>query len=403
MEESPVRAPQTNAGDECESFEKPMHKAVITGDLGLFDLKKSVNEVENGQTPLHLSIIKGNTNAAKILITLGANLNTLNKDGYAALHLAVLYDRVALIEDLTDEEIESDVDVMDRDGNTALHIAALMNNANAIKALLEKDADIDVLNEEGNSPLHLAVLRNHIIAVRELLREGADTDLLNAEGNSPLHVAVLTNNVILLDALLGEGADIDISNAQEYSPLHLAVLKENVDLVSKLIREGADAGVENAEGESALRMAVNQGNLDVIRFGRQLFLITSVTNQRSGRAIIIATVDLQATQRLQTTAKRKSKIQVLEKVRLGKFQLEELKPPEILGEQNVKVCNNNDVAVDKNTPSSSTLKQDPGGGGSLVAEAGIGNWRMRRANSIQVKTFFCLYGVDVWRRCSPHH
>ncbi|GBL94728.1 hypothetical protein AVEN_244716-1 [Araneus ventricosus] len=66
--------------------------------------------------------------------------------------------------------------------------------------------------------------------------------------------------------------------------------------------------------------------------------------------------DLQATQRLQKTVARKARNQALEKARLGKFQLEEMKPPEILGEENVKVCNSNDFAFVKNTPSCFTLQ-----------------------------------------------
>ncbi|GBL74940.1 hypothetical protein AVEN_243760-1 [Araneus ventricosus] len=68
----------------------------------------------------------------------------------------------------------------------------------------------------------------------------------------------------------------------------------------------------------------------------------------------IGTVDLQTTQQLQRTATRKAKSQALEKARFGKFQLDGLKPCEILREENVKVCNNNDIVVDKNTPPCST-------------------------------------------------
>ncbi|GBM99911.1 hypothetical protein AVEN_169224-1 [Araneus ventricosus] len=49
----------------------------------------------------------------------------------------------------------------------------------------------------------------------------------------------------------------------------------------------------------------------------------------------------------------RQKNETLEKACFGKFQLDRLKPSEILGEENVKVCNN-DVTIDKNTPSCST-------------------------------------------------
>ncbi|GBM06418.1 hypothetical protein AVEN_266368-1 [Araneus ventricosus] len=60
--------------------------------------------------------------------------------------------------------------------------------------------------------------------------------------------------------------------------------------------------------------------------------------------------------RFKKTAAREAKNQALEEERFGKFQLEGLKPSQILGEENVKVCDNNDVAVDINIPSCSTTQ-----------------------------------------------
>ncbi|GBN08420.1 hypothetical protein AVEN_84244-1 [Araneus ventricosus] len=68
----------------------------------------------------------------------------------------------------------------------------------------------------------------------------------------------------------------------------------------------------------------------------------------------IDTVDLQTTQQLQKTAPKKAKNQAFENARVCKFHLAGLKPSKILGEGNFNVFNNNDVAVDKNTPSCST-------------------------------------------------
>ncbi|GBM41484.1 hypothetical protein AVEN_229114-1 [Araneus ventricosus] len=53
-------------------------------------------------------------------------------------------------------------------------------------------------------------------------------------------------------------------------------------------------------------------------------------------------------------AVRKAKSQASEKACFGKFQPDGLKQSEILGEENVKACNNNGIAIDKNTPSYST-------------------------------------------------
>ncbi|GBM01410.1 hypothetical protein AVEN_236229-1 [Araneus ventricosus] len=72
-----------------------------------------------------------------------------------------------------------------------------------------------------------------------------------------------------------------------------------------------------------------------------------ITDERSDRAIIIGTVDLQITQQLQKIDTKKVKNQALEKTRFGKFWLDGLKPSEISREENVKVRKNNDVAIGK--------------------------------------------------------
>ncbi|GBM36979.1 hypothetical protein AVEN_153925-1 [Araneus ventricosus] len=79
-----------------------------------------------------------------------------------------------------------------------------------------------------------------------------------------------------------------------------------------------------------------------------------ITNLTYDRAMTIGTVDLQTIQQLQKTAARKAKNQTLEKALFGKFQLDGLKLSKILGEKNVKICNNNGVSVDKITPPYST-------------------------------------------------
>ncbi|GBN89259.1 hypothetical protein AVEN_176873-1 [Araneus ventricosus] len=71
----------------------------------------------------------------------------------------------------------------------------------------------------------------------------------------------------------------------------------------------------------------------------------------------IDSVDLQTTQLLQKTAARKAKCEALEKLHSGKFYLDGLKTSEIIGEENVKVCNNNVIAIDKNTASFSLPKE----------------------------------------------
>ncbi|XP_013771872.1 nuclear factor NF-kappa-B p105 subunit-like [Limulus polyphemus] len=170
--------------NQCNNLHQtPLFLAVVTGSykaippllLNGADLNVADNE---GNTPVHVAVKKGDDTALTLLLERNncsqhispvVNLNKLNYEGFAPLHLAVLYNRERCIDRLC--ESGANVNIADgTSGNTALHLA-VEHQPHLVRGLLKKnDVDIDAQNFSGNTALHLACtrgLRNIVIALME--------------------------------------------------------------------------------------------------------------------------------------------------------------------------------------------------------------------------------------------
>jgi ankyrin repeat protein len=115
------------------------------------DIKHTRGETE--ETALHYAAITGRTEAVKLLLEAGANINDKNDKGQTALHLAV---------DSADGDI--------------------------VELLLSKGADINAKDKQGHTPLYFAV--NHDYKVAELLiNKGADSGIRTESGQTLLQLA----------------------------------------------------------------------------------------------------------------------------------------------------------------------------------------------------------------------
>ena len=73
----------------------------------------------DGETPLHLALIRRQVEVARALIERGADVAAQNKDGETPLHLASFWGQVEVARMLIEQAV--DVTSQDRDGNTPLH------------------------------------------------------------------------------------------------------------------------------------------------------------------------------------------------------------------------------------------------------------------------------------------
>ena len=132
-----------------------LHSAVVTDDLEAIrqhikagsDL--NVLEPTRASTPLLTAAALGKTEAAKILIDAGADMNYQNVDGSTALHTAVAFGKTEVARILIDAG--ADLNCTNNEGSTALHAAAFLCRIEIVEALLEKGADKTLKNKSGKT------------------------------------------------------------------------------------------------------------------------------------------------------------------------------------------------------------------------------------------------------------
>lgn len=132
-----------------------LHRAVMAGlptEITRL-LKESGTDIDakdkNGHTPLLVAIRYNNSDAAKLFIEHGANVNTV---------------------------LENDEGLYREKGQTPLHHAVIENNLEIAKLLLDRNANVNAKDEKDKTPLHYAVVKNNPDIVQMLLDKRAEVD-----------------------------------------------------------------------------------------------------------------------------------------------------------------------------------------------------------------------------------
>lgn len=156
-----------------------------------------------------------NSNAVKVLIDFGADVNT-KCHGTPATHL--LLNMVALphTEDFALKSLKLllaadgvDVNAKDDQMMTLLHLAAVYNSTNALHLLLEYGAaaSLETKDRAGMRPLHRAASRNAVDVAIALVAKGASLSAVTSYGMTPLHIAAASVATDTWKVLVDAGAD----------------------------------------------------------------------------------------------------------------------------------------------------------------------------------------------------
>lgn len=124
-----------------------------------------------GDNPLSLAVFAGHKDIAKLLLTQGADIGDANHN---MLYDAVRHGDKQLVAVLIKKGFPQ-LNSIDEDGEAALHLAAASGNADVISVLLNGGADIDLRTDDilgGQTALHIAALRGHHTVVQQLLQHG---------------------------------------------------------------------------------------------------------------------------------------------------------------------------------------------------------------------------------------
>ncbi len=256
-------------------------------------------------TPLMYAARQGSTDAARVLIESGAELNVTDPDSTTALMIAIInghYDTAELL-----AEKGADPNITDTTGTAALYAAVDMNTLGEVyghparpnsskataldlmKVLLEHGADPNArlksttlqrahtpgefLLGEGTTPLMRAAKNGDTPTLRLLLSHGADFNARQKNGTTALMFAsgqgygtgTFAKDYATVDELLesikvlvAAGADVNAVNEAGDTPLHFGAQASD-DIVKFLVASGAKLDVKDKQGRTPVEMALGIG------------------------------------------------------------------------------------------------------------------------------------------------
>ncbi|WP_210546425.1 ankyrin repeat domain-containing protein [Rhodoferax sp. PAMC 29310] len=156
-----------------------------------------------------------------------------------------------------------DSNTVDKDGNAALYLA-VREPSIAVATVLIKwpKTQVESRTAKDESPLMIASLKGLTEICAALIARGAD---VNKTGWTPLHYAATTGQVKVIALLLENYAYIDAESPNGSTPLMMAAHYGSVESVQDLLSAGADPLLKNEKGLTAIDFAYAAKREDVAK------------------------------------------------------------------------------------------------------------------------------------------
>jgi len=196
-------------------------------------------------TPLHFASWKGQYETARLLISLGADVNARTDYGLAPLHYASGSE--------SDRCVLSFVEQIPPLGLSDTHTGV-------VALLIEHGADVNAKSRNGEStPLKSAAFCNAAPIAQFLIHNGADLD------DGALGLASCTGPDVAI-LLINSGANVNL--VEPYSgltPLHSAAKCGHPAVVELLLRHGANLNATDRWGDTPLDQATDEDTIRTLR------------------------------------------------------------------------------------------------------------------------------------------
>ncbi|MYH79961.1 hypothetical protein F4141_04530 [Candidatus Poribacteria bacterium] len=297
-------------GDGMPVWRRKPRPPIVMGPEG-FDMKKFIQLPEEG---LWHAARTGDLPAMKRYIAEGADVNAPDESmnisplAWSASHGQTEATRILI-------ENGADVNIKDDDGSTPLHSAAVFGRAEVAKLLVENGANPQVRNGDGATPadaLHLdwrttgfiggmigvEVERENIAIMQSGRNEIAklfgvkEFDSKDIASANDLPGAVFIGDLAAVKRALTDGADPNVQDPQSGSTiLSIASLMGHTEVVALLLERGADVNAKSRDGGTALHAAAFLGRAETVKLLLEKGADTTLRNNMGSIAIDGAKLD----------------------------------------------------------------------------------------------------------------
>ena len=230
--------------------------------------KKVVAETadsQTGNTPLMFAAMDNNHGLMERLVALGCSVNKKNKEGYIALHFAVMYGREDTVSWLLARK--SNASLANMMEQTCLHLASARQSGQSLQImkllLLHTEEELRTKEDScGSIPLFCALESGNNNVCKELLNAQAKPQVTHTKqplGDTAMHLAARRKDANLLKTLIEAGAQVDDQNSEGQTVMHLACIQGDEDCLRVLFMAKANCSLGDAEGRTPIHLAAERG------------------------------------------------------------------------------------------------------------------------------------------------
>ncbi|XP_078405749.1 ankyrin repeat domain-containing protein 55 [Cetorhinus maximus] len=240
----------------------------------LLKMGASINtEDASGRTALSLATYLGWLDGCVTLIRNGAKQNIPDKNGRLPLHAATAEDNVRLLVVLLQQTTMYEINHQDNEGMTPLHWAAFHNRPQHVQALLQKGADPTLVDKNFKTALHWAVQSGNRTMTSIILDHHLSPSIINYDdenGKTSVHIAAAAGySDIIYDLARIPECNLQPLDVDDRTPLHWAAAAGKADCVQSLMQLGVDSSPRDINENTPLTYAMYCGHTACIKLFSQ--------------------------------------------------------------------------------------------------------------------------------------
>ncbi|KAM3939870.1 ankyrin repeat domain-containing protein 55 [Leptodactylus fuscus] len=222
-----------------------------------------------GRTSLSLATYLGWLDGCVSLLRNGAKQNIPDKNGRLPLHAATAESDVRLLSVLLQQSTLSEVNHQDNEGMTSLHWAAFHNRPQHVQNLLQKGGDPTLVDKDFKTALHWAVQSGNRVLCSIILDHEQGQSTINYDdenGKTCMHIAAAAGySDIICELARVPECNLQALDVDDRTPLHWAAAAGKADCVQTLLKLGVDMNPRDINENTPLTYAMYCGHTACIK------------------------------------------------------------------------------------------------------------------------------------------